>query len=298
MFSIIISVLNAEKFIKKTLDSILMQNYLDFEIIIIDAGSKDNTNLIIGLYKLNHSNIYHKIIQSISFPSALNYGFKIAKGEIYAFINSDDYYLNNSVFDKVNSLFQINKSLNWLHSKGLYVDANNKPLFSYNSKDVTFKNFALEANSFICQPTVFFRKKIYDNTNGFDENIICLVDLDLWTKFLLNGEKPFFDKTQCFASYRLHNTSFSIGHKNKILLDLIYYRNKYENCISNNFKVLDYIFYQNLRILNYFHFYRDKLSFMNLYKKTIPNFKFSFLFVTPKKIIRLILLILFYKIKK
>jgi glycosyltransferase involved in cell wall biosynthesis len=49
MFSIIISVLNGEKFLKKTLDSILMQNYLDFEIIIIDAGSKDNTNLIINI---------------------------------------------------------------------------------------------------------------------------------------------------------------------------------------------------------------------------------------------------------
>jgi glycosyltransferase involved in cell wall biosynthesis len=298
MFSIIISVLNGEKFLKKTLDSILMQNYLDFEIIIIDAGSKDNTNLIINLYKLNHSNIYHEIIQNISFPKALNYGFKMAKGEIYAFINSDDYYLNNSVFDNVNSIFQINNSVNWLHSKGLYVDINNKPLFFYNSKDVTFKNFVLEANSFICQPTVFFRKSIFVNSNGFDENIICLVDLDLWTKFLFSGEKPFFDKTQCFASYRLHNTSFSIGQKNKIILDLIYYRDKNRSYISDNIKGLAFNFYQNLRILNYYHFFRDKISFLNLYKKTIPNYKISFVFVMPKKVIRLILLFIFYKIKK
>lgn len=298
MFSIIISVLNSEKFIKKTLDSIFMQNYLNFEVIIIDAGSKDKTNVIIDLYKGNHQNIYHEIIHNISFPNALNYGFKIAKGEIYAFINSDDYYLNNSVFETIQSIFKNNNSVNWIHSKGVYVDANNKFLSFYKSKDVTFNNFILEANSFICQPTVFFRKSLYNNTNGFDENIKCLVDLDLWTKFLFNGEKPFFLNSYFLASYRLHNTSFSIGQKNKIIIDLIYYRDNYYNILTNINKKLFFNFYQNLRILNYYHFYRDKNSFIHLNIKTIYNFKLFYFFVTPKKIIRLIILYFFYKLKK
>lgn len=93
LFSIITPCYNSEKTIARTLESVLNQTFKDYEYIIIDGGSVDNTLDIINSYR----NIFGKKLTVVSEPDegiydAMNKGIKMAKGDIVGIVNSDDYY--------------------------------------------------------------------------------------------------------------------------------------------------------------------------------------------------------------
>lgn len=103
MISIIVPVYNVEKYLRKCLDSILSQTYSDFELLLIDDGSKDQSGVICDEYAVKDSRIrvFHKENGGVS--SARNLGIEQAKGEWITFIDSDDWvdadYLANFTMD-------------------------------------------------------------------------------------------------------------------------------------------------------------------------------------------------------
>lgn len=95
MFSIIVPVYNVEKYLDKCLASILEQTFKDFECIIIDDGSPDNSNIIIDKYvKLDQRfKVIHQ--KNMGLSAARNAGLDIAKGDYIVFVDSDDYIAND-----------------------------------------------------------------------------------------------------------------------------------------------------------------------------------------------------------
>ena len=95
LFSIIVPVYNVEKYLDKCLASILEQTYNDFECIIIDDGSPDNSNIIIDKYvKLDQRfKVIHQ--KNMGLSAARNAGLDIAKGDYIVFVDSDDYIAND-----------------------------------------------------------------------------------------------------------------------------------------------------------------------------------------------------------
>ena len=91
LFSIIVPVYNVEEYIEKCICSVLSQNYLDFELILIDDGSTDNSYNICKTYAQKHKNILLYNKQNGGVSSARNYGLNVAKGEYIIFIDSDDF---------------------------------------------------------------------------------------------------------------------------------------------------------------------------------------------------------------
>lgn len=122
LISIITVVFNAEKTIKKTIESVINQTYKNIEYIIIDGNSSDKTTTIIKRYDL-------KIDCWISEPDkgiydAMNKGLHLAKGEYVYFLNADDYLIGNNVLEKVSKILE-NKSPGMLYGQikslsGLY----------------------------------------------------------------------------------------------------------------------------------------------------------------------------------
>jgi len=101
MFSIIIPVYQVEKYLEQCLESVLNQNFTDYEVILIDDGSKDNSGKICDDYASKYSNIevIHQTNSGLSV--ARNKGIEKAKGDYLIFIDSDDYIASNS-FEQIN----------------------------------------------------------------------------------------------------------------------------------------------------------------------------------------------------
>lgn len=109
--SIIVPVYNVEEYITECIDSILSQTYKDWELILVNDGSTDNSGKICDEYALkdNRINVIHKENGGLS--SARNAGIDVAKGEYITFIDSDDVLLNNDIYDKIIKIFNEDKSI-------------------------------------------------------------------------------------------------------------------------------------------------------------------------------------------
>lgn len=95
LFSIIIPVYNAEKTLERCIQSVLEQDFNDFEIILIDDGSTDNSGIICEKYAMRYSNIFVKHKKNMGLSAARNDGIKYAAGKYVIFLDSDDYWLPN-----------------------------------------------------------------------------------------------------------------------------------------------------------------------------------------------------------
>lgn len=102
-YSIIVPVYNVEKYLKNCLDSILSQTYKNFEVIIVNDGSPDNSQKIIDDYKKRDKRIKAYKKENGGLSSARNFGIKKAKGEFLLFVDSDD-DINKELLEKINEV--------------------------------------------------------------------------------------------------------------------------------------------------------------------------------------------------
>jgi len=122
LFSIITATLNNENTIAKSLHSLYMQKFTDFEHIIVDGGSKDNT-LTICRSQFQKSKI--EVVPGCSLYQALNYGIKIAKGKIITWLHADDFYIDDMVFADIAKAF-LTHNPDIIYGNIVYVDKNGK----------------------------------------------------------------------------------------------------------------------------------------------------------------------------
>ena len=98
-YSVIVPVYNVESYLPRCIDSLLAQNYVDLEILLIDNGSKDQSGQICEDYATQFSNITAYHIPNKGVGSARNFGLSKAKGEFICFVDADDYLVGNLFSD-------------------------------------------------------------------------------------------------------------------------------------------------------------------------------------------------------
>lgn len=125
-YSIIIPVYNVEKYIKKCLDSIFNQTYKDFEVIVVNDGTKDNSMDIVKKYD---TKIINQKNQGLS--AARNTGVEYAKGEYILFIDSDD-YIQRDLLKKINESTKNNPDIIRYQIQEVYEDS--KDTIEYNEE--------------------------------------------------------------------------------------------------------------------------------------------------------------------
>ena len=120
-FSIVIPVYNVEKYIDKCLNSILNQTYSNFEVIIVNDGSPDNSQNIIDKYVKSDNRFKSYIKSNGGLSDARNYGVKYCSGDYLLFVDSDDYVENNCL-DKINEALIANNDIDVIKIKINIVD--------------------------------------------------------------------------------------------------------------------------------------------------------------------------------
>ncbi len=181
--TIITAVLNQKNNIKKTVKSVLRQNFTEFEYCIIDGFSNDGTYEY--LVSLNDERINLFQLAPSGLYSALNYGIKKSSGEFIMILNAGDIYLSDDVFS---SYFKSGSGYNEiLYSKLQYLDYELKA-FS-ETKEVHLKsNFMMEGCD-VPHPTTFISRKLYEKYQYYDESLVSMADYDLLLKLHSNGHK-------------------------------------------------------------------------------------------------------------
>lgn len=203
-FSIIIPCYNIEKYISKTLKNVLAQTFQNFEIILINDGSEDNTGKILDSYsnKDNRIRVIHKENEGVS--EARNVGIKNAKGEYIYFLDGDD-LIENTLLERANEIFK-NKEIKIFSFGFNMIFENGKIKRKYSSEK--YDNKIIRSKNFL---SLFFNKKIGQNMCSFIvkkdliENKIFFTkglergeDLEFQIKMLLKDVNLFYDKTPFF----------------------------------------------------------------------------------------------------
>jgi len=178
---------NQGKYIEENILSVLNQNYDNFEHIIIDGGSTDNT--IEVLKKYPH-------LKWVSEPDegqsdALNKGLKIASGEIIGWMNSDDFY-ENKVFKYIVDSF-VNEKVNWVIGLIYYSYENIDKKIESKFIEVNYNNL-IKYPDIVTQQGAFYRKKFLEKVNGWDKRKYMVMDYDLWIKLVKISEPYMINK--------------------------------------------------------------------------------------------------------
>lgn len=179
--TVIVPTYNRENCITKALDSILNQTYPDYEIVVIDDGSTDNTETILKRYG-NKIKYFYK---SNGGPaSARNLGIRTCSGEYIAFLDSDDTWLPNKL-DLQISVLEKDNDAGLVFSDMYLADEKDKNLFSDLTHPSEGKVFLkLLKNNFIPTSSVVLRKTCLQKTGLFNESktLIGIEDYHLWIR--------------------------------------------------------------------------------------------------------------------
>lgn len=172
------AVYNDAKYLPYSVKSILKQDYPDFEFLIIDDGSSDNTEEVIHNFK--DTRIVYKKINHRGLAGALNYGMKISSGDWIARLDADDLNTSNRISLQLTEIKKEGQA-DVLASRSVYFNNNKKVLFLINppEDDGEIKKF-LNLHNPINHSSVAFKKSSITNNNGYDENFRCYEDFELW----------------------------------------------------------------------------------------------------------------------
>jgi glycosyltransferase len=185
--SIITVSYNSSKTIKDTFDSVLNQSYIDIEYIVIDGNSKDTTVEIIKEYEkfFKGKDIEFKWIseKDKGLYDAMNKGIKMATGDYIGILNSDDFYCDNFVIEKVVNALKLNNT-NSLYANLYYVDENNTIKIIRNWKSQEFNKKLFGNGWHPAHPTFFVKKEIYEKYGIFNLNYKIAADYEIMLRFL------------------------------------------------------------------------------------------------------------------
>jgi teichuronic acid biosynthesis glycosyltransferase TuaG len=265
--SIIIPTYNSAKFIKKAIESVFNQKYKNYELIIIDDGSGDDTLQICKEYMRDYNINIIKNSHCGNIAYIRNLAVKAAKGEYLAFLDSDDVWDNV----KLENQLIFTGDYNLICSNARIIDENDSVIrelyFSETGKITEFDLPGILKENYIITSSVLLKKDIFFKYGLFDESYGNLAeDYSLWLKIAEENKIKYIDDK--LISYRIHNRNISSGEVDKredILFKTIRLRSNYLGCKD--------IIVRRSAELGILKIYRELSLFYLYYKKYYKSLK-------------------------
>ena len=207
--SVIIPTYNYGHFVTQTIDSVLQQTYRDFEIIVVDDGSTDDTAERLQSY-IDRKQINYVYQKNLGLPGARNTGVRASQGSLIAFVDSDDLWAPKKLELQVPKFDQA-------PDVGVVFGNTRKFYDQMISRTTAFGDIPpargrvlceLIQRTFVPMPTVVIRRECFETVGWFDEPLQSPgEDIDLWLRLSLKYSFDYVDDVVAF--YRIHATSIS-----------------------------------------------------------------------------------------
>ncbi|SAL34151.1 glycosyl transferase family protein [Caballeronia udeis] len=209
---------NQGKYLRRCIDSVLSQRDVDVEMIVVDPGSADESRSIINSY----GDHVIPVFEADTGPAdGLNHGFSRATGQIYYFVNADDFLLPDAL-SFVDNFFSREREVDVLHGGGYVADQHDKLVRRYYPSLFGIRLFAYGAIN-LFQQGFFFRSRVYRASGGFNENNRVCWDGELFLQFKLHGSR-FYGVSRPLAAFRRYQETITGGASYRRNLDVEYSR--------------------------------------------------------------------------
>lgn len=211
--SVIIPTYNSAHFIIEAVDSVLAQTFTDFEVLVIDDGSKDNTKEVLTEKYGNSIQYFYKENSGVS--KARNFGIEKAKGKYVAFLDSDDAWIPEKLEKQIVAL-EKNPANKACYSSFYLCDENLNPtgINSSERKADALTDLLLIGNVVATPSTVIAEKELFQQVGGFDDQLSQCADWEMWIRLATKTEFIYIDEP--LLKYRIHGANMS---KNAALLE-------------------------------------------------------------------------------
>lgn len=222
-FSIIIPVYNASAYIEQSLTSVFAQSYGDFEVIVVDDGSTDDT--VDRVNKFSHHQSLRYVYQTNAGPAAArNTGLQLATGELIAFLDADDLWHPGKLaahFERMQTNAKIGLSFNWFE---VFYDLPEverlMPWFAPPTKSTLHWQDFLIRNWTGTSSTVVIRADCLKGGRGFDPRFRTGEDYQLWLEIAQNGWEVSFIP-DALTIYRKRPSSLTVDYLQIALDELL-----------------------------------------------------------------------------
>lgn len=167
------------RFLDATMRSVLDQCYTNLEYIVIDGASNDGSADIIAHY--NNSLAYWVSEPDMGQTEALIKGFNRVTGDICGWLCSDDLLLPGAL-ETIGTFFNEHPDVDAVYGDSIWIDAEGHPIRT--KREMKFDHFVfLHDHNYIPQPSMFWRRSLYEAVGGLDESLNLTMDSDLWDRF-------------------------------------------------------------------------------------------------------------------
>lgn len=228
--SIVLPTYNGEKYIEESIKSIINQTFHDWELIIVDDCSTDNTPYIVRQYEKQDNRI--RVIQNLEnkkLPLSLNIGFADAKGEYLTWTSDDNIYIENAI-ELMNAELDRSKDIYMVYAGMINIDEYGKEIDRiklYSEKELPINN--------IIGACFMYRREVYQKVGGYDANLFLVEDYDYWLRILekFDGIKPI---PEYLYLYRKHSGSLTERRKKTIEEQLEKLKRKHIETLLKKYK--------------------------------------------------------------
>jgi glycosyltransferase involved in cell wall biosynthesis len=209
--SILIPTYNYAHFIGEAIESALAQTYTDFELIIIDDQSRDNTDEVVARYLGDSRVKYYKNKVNLGLAANFNEALNYANGEYIKYLLADDLF-HKELLEKMVAVMEAFPSVTLVTSKRDMFGTKNKsselPLTHLQKgTDVIYASLKEKAGNWIGEPTTVMFRKSALSIGQFNTSYTCLVDWEMWLRILTTGDCYIIPETLSY--FRVHEKQAS-----------------------------------------------------------------------------------------
>jgi glycosyltransferase involved in cell wall biosynthesis len=207
--SIVTPSYNQGQFIERTLQSVASQDGAEIEHVVFDGGSSDNT---VDVLKAFAPAVRWVSKKDKGQTDAVNQGIRATDGEIIGWLNSDDVYYPGAIAQVV-AFFRENPEVDVVYGLADHIDVDDKAFEDYPTEPWDFER--LKQTCFICQPALFFRRRIVEQYGLLDESLHYCMDYEYWLRLGKAGVRfALLDKK--LAGSRLYADNKTLGARVKV----------------------------------------------------------------------------------